>query len=649
MMEDQDTNDERVRTSCLSTDTASVADEKLSDALNMGVEKISMEESAASRTSIYPDIFSATDYNAVDVAADNVFSQFFSNNPLEITPSRQYVAVALSLYLQASRTHLMTRKFFYSRKIYRYLNGLQSYQKQKEFLLAFENRPLSIDTITEKYGASFINSFDGLRTLENVLKSVLPKELGFSFACISKLSLPLAVKKNTQNKGEPAESDKDLLALNHLVENSLKLLLQQQSTVDLSVIFIDFTAYEILKSKKPVSRIDFPNRIGVTLSTGNHSYQTVGGVYKKHDPVGNTDVYALRVLSRERYGYEYLIHQYFPNTNEKQSVNAVKVSYIEDDDWDQASTIRTDQKKPKSLFPLHLDAKPVNGKVRDDFYLEGVVLSMNSGQEEGLHTGLAFQSVQNSISQKDPVLTCGTNSVLARDIRILNEPKGTNWLSDDIMQAATEKFLGKINKQYHAEQLLYVITPHAFSLAVLNHLVKDTSANNRTGTKNTFYTMGCGYGDVRLSEGYEASKDLWSYKNIYSNPDSWFLCIINYPDQSHWMLLGIHAQSFTYFIYDPMADKGQLESVRSALIYYIDLEGEYYTNAHGVDQNRVKIGNEWTNFPCFAQSQPDKYNCGVSCANCLFQSSYFGSTATNTGSYCCKMEMFNNTGCIYSL
>ena len=77
-----------------------------------------------------------------------------------------------------------------------------------------------------------------------------------------------------------------------------------------------------------------------------------------------------------------------------------------------------------------------------------------------------------------------------------------------------------------------------------------------------------------LQEGYEYSKTLWDYKNIFSFPDdAWFLSILNYPDSEHWMLIGIHARSKVFLIYDPQGEGGQKESIRNTIIsVYIEKE-----------------------------------------------------------------------------
>ena len=73
-------------------------------------------------------------------------------------------------------------------------------------------------------------------------------------------------------------------------------------------------------------------------------------------------------------------------------------------------------------------------------------------------------------------------------------------------------------------------------------------------------------------DGYENSKCLWDFKNVFSFPDAWYLSILNYPSATeHLMLIRIHTSSKKFFIYDPVADRGQKESEGSYLIVYIDL------------------------------------------------------------------------------
>ena len=74
------------------------------------------------------------------------------------------------------------------------------------------------------------------------------------------------------------------------------------------------------------------------------------------------------------------------------------------------------------------------------------------------------------------------------------------------------------------------------------------------------------------------------------------------------MLVGMHANKGVYFIYDPLADKGQRESVARAVKVYIGLEFESFTIRA---ENQTKAPDQWGQIPCSGQNQPDNINCGV--------------------------------------
>ena len=133
------------------------------------------------------------------------------------------------------------------------------------------------------------------------------------------------------------------------------------------------------------------------------------------------------------------------------------------------------------------------------------------------------------------------------------------------MLPAAEKFLVKRTTEQCLDaqdkdqsRIGFIKSTHAFTHAVLQHLVVDESEQKRNGRKNTTHKMGEGL----ANSSYEYSKFLWEYKNIFDKPESWFFSIINYPTQDHWMLIGILASQKTFFIYDPMHDKGQKTSVK---------------------------------------------------------------------------------------
>jgi hypothetical protein len=119
--------------------------------------------------------------------------------------------------------------------------------------------------------------------------------------------------------------------------------------------------------------------------------------------------------------------------------------------------------------------------------------------------------------------------------------------------------------------------------------------------------------DGDLQYGYAHSQELWEYKNIYSLPDTWFLSIINYPDKIHWMLVGMHANKKLIFIYDPLADKGQRESVARAVQVYTELEFASFVHWAEVNQqpHNFLSTSQWVTYYCKGPIQLDNINCGV--------------------------------------
>jgi hypothetical protein len=264
----------------------------------------------------------------------------------------------------------------------------------------------------------------------------------------------------------------------------------------------------------------------------------------------------------------------------------------------------------QSFFPSELK---INGKEKCKYNIEGVVLSLNEGQKEGfVGVEKVLPNVQNSLSLLEPVFSCSAHTLRAREIRILSSEH--YWLSDEIMTPSSKKFLkvGQAHGLFPSDNLVVISPPSVLWEAVLQHLKEDPD-KEKEKKKNSQCEMVTT--DKALREGYEDSKKLWEYKNIFSLPDRWFLSIINYPDNIHWMLVGMHASTSTYFIYDPMAVKGQIESVTKAVRAYIDLEFESFT-PRAKDQSTVPSMEPlqactWSFVICPWQTQPDKSNCGV--------------------------------------
>jgi len=110
-----------------------------------------------------------------------------------------------------------------------------------------------------------------------------------------------------------------------------------------------------------------------------------------------------------------------------------------------------------------------------------------------------------------------------------------------------------------------------------------------------------------FKDGYERSRALWEYKNIFA-AHKWYFAFVNYPNNLHWIFVGLHSGHRCFFIYDPKYSKDQDDFVTKTIQSYIDLEAETYASSENHDA--FKSG-QWQKIECRAQQQPDDYSCGV--------------------------------------
>jgi Ulp1 protease family, C-terminal catalytic domain len=557
---------------------------------------------AVSSVTSVADIFSKSDYDQVKIAADNLFLQF--------SEYTDYQALVFCLYAQALRSHFMTREFFKSRDIYSQLNAVTSYRDHKDLFLKFADRKNSSDDV---FQTLWTKKFDAWRSMENVLQHMLGDDSSITF--VRNLSLPKRLPKVNMDADMLAlfsESFQEgvLEALQRKSSSSSSSSAEESSSIskrDLSVIVVDFTAID--SSYNKAVGIDFPNRMQVFLEGKLYAYQTVGAIYKMINSKSG-DQYSLRILSRSRCGYEYELMRISSGMSEKESIN---VSYIEEWDPDNPNNVNMESRKSKaeSFFPVEytvrLDPK---AKKADSwtYVIEGVILSLNEGQKEGLT--IADPKLQNSLSLLEPVFSCSAYVLRTREIRILSSNQ--EWLSDEIMTPACKTFLenGQELGIFPKDNLVVISPPSVLWDAVLKHLIEDPDGRmdkKKPALCKMDFTI------EELQEGYAHSKELWEYKNIYSLPDTWFLSIINYPDNTHWMLVGMHVNKRTYFIYDPLANKGQRESVARAVKVYIDLELESFVHWAEVNKqpHNFLSTSTWMSLYCKGPTQLDNINCGV--------------------------------------
>jgi hypothetical protein len=367
-------------------------------------------------------ILSSDDYYHIANIADQLFSDIAADN---------FSGSVLCLYAQALRTHFMTHTHFKHRDTYKRLNAVTTYKQHKEFFFMLAGDFTIADVRLN------LPTFDGLRTIEHAVRSMLPDRdftflNGFELTYIGPGKYQKEVEKEAVN------------AMNKAFSNFLdqKILSTAEVKVDLSLLLVDFKEFDGSKGTPCVS--DFPNRIVVSLEKyprDIYAYQTVGGLYKKFDSKG--DIFAMRIVSRERMGGEYVVHQYFSNNNTTVPIASKQLSYI--DEWESEPyyvTLENQKRDKKDCSRSHFPAI-INVSKSEKFYLTGAVLCLNEGPEAGLTASEdVLPDVQNSLSQLDPVFfNCCGHTIFAREIRICHDTR--KWFSDEIMLPATEKFLVK--------------------------------------------------------------------------------------------------------------------------------------------------------------------------------------------------------------
>jgi hypothetical protein len=283
-------------------------------------------------------------------------------------------------------------------------------------------------------------SFDGLRTIEYAMHSMFKDR---DFTILNGFELPYIGPGKYEKEVEGGA----VIAINKLFSEILdqKISSSAEAQVDLSLLLVDFKDFD--RSKGMPCVIDFPNRVAVSLekySRDIYAYQTVGGLYKKYD--SNGDLFAIRIVNRDRMGGEYVVHQYISNINTAVPIVSKQVSYIDSEVTLEEQ--KRDKKEPhsRSHFPAI-----INVSKSEKFYLTGAVLCLNQGQEAGLTASNdVLPDVQNSLSQLDPVIfSCCGNTIFAREIRICHDTR--KWFSDEIMLSAAEKFLIKRTTEHPAQ------------------------------------------------------------------------------------------------------------------------------------------------------------------------------------------------------
>ena len=514
-----------------------------------------------------------------------------------VVSSDSLSACALTLFLYAIRTHAMTRHFFLDRPSYRQLN-FAAYQRHKDFLFLFDNpgMPFHFDSIKNTLQLS---PFNGDRTLAAVMNHMFPREHGSVLNLIPSISLP-----RRDLATDP------LTDLNQKVQNAILANVEANSAVDMSVVFIDFTAVD--KKNNTATNIGFPTRVVFQHNSVHFVYQTIGAVYKRIED--GLDKYAIRIVSRGRCRGEYFYLDYFADYDSLDFNKHLPKGFNYQHEHDEKTF-----SKPftKGIFPAEISAGLAKGaKVK--YFLEGVVMSLNEGQTTGYfcrnypNPGSTFQL---SLGVLDPVSTCCGRLLRAREMKIL---ESTEWLTDEIISAATLRFLKFNNYDEKSEGSPVILPPEVFT-PMVETLIKDEDATRCRKTTKRVENA------ILFEEAYWLSTELWTHKNLFRR-NSWFFAIVNYPDNSHWIFLGMHSGQKKYFVNDPLHDTGNVASMVRVVEAYIDLEAKRYCDEmndsapESAPPFATLQNKAWTYLKSVSQQQNDKSNCGVLSLIAFFRS-----------------------------
>ena len=497
--------------------------------------------------------------------------------------SNQYQACVLSVYIHAARIHLMTQHKFLENSVYKTLMT-PAYQQHIKLLLAEKQ---TVD-------AMGLKTFSGERSLTNILRCLSP-DVNFT-----KIQMFLPFKVDAFNA-----ADMTLFHLNKMISDAIN----EESTQDLSMIFIDIKPLDIFKGHP--RNCDFPNRVFANLvekSSGTTvvcGYQTVGAVYKSI--ADGKDMYAFRILSRARCGGNFYLQEYFSDTKEDIIKTQPNLSYLYvNEDTHKLVVEHPGNKKSQisnSMFPAEIESSSNKGKHKRTYYIEGAILCLNEGQSEGWkyfppqqRKGVEWNNIQNAMSLLEPITSNNKYTILLRDFRNL-EPPSTTYLTDDILIASTTVFVQMA--QLPLDRLCFFM-PFIFR-ALLELLYGSCGGDVSADVWNEIF-----------QSGYDTSRNLWEYENIFAHR-KWYFTFVNYPDNIHWIFIGLHSGQRSFFIYDPHYDKNHNAIVTRTIQSYIDLEANTYATSENLDaQSRTALKSEqWQKIDCKAQQQPDLVNCGV--------------------------------------
>jgi hypothetical protein len=114
--------------------------------------------------------------------------------------------------------------------------------------------------------------------------------------------------------------------------------------------------------------------------------------------------------------------------------------------------------------------------------------------------------------------------------------------------------------------------------------------------------------EFEVHDAYLNSKNFWVYQNIFDDPNTWFFSGINYPNQKHWIYIGIYASEHTIIVYDPLRNRNNTDIVGSVVQAYANCDFAEALEQQKADTSEIP---KWIQLHVDGQLQDDSHNCSV--------------------------------------
>ena len=518
--------------------------------------------------------------------SEEVGHEWYFSNDIRVFTSRtadeSLLTCVLTMIMHSLRVHLMTTK----------LTNFDMSQHQLIYKM-FSSNP-DIEAIWKiLHSENALMKYTGTRSLTFISKFLLEEIFEINNVQLNCLEGTVLMPSFTpKSKNKDIEEFNDFIAAKIL--DSLRFQSSDSKKVDPSLIFID-----TLAATAVVNILPFPNRILIPLKGSKKSvvYQAIAALYKCMSTGSTGDQFMFRIVTRHSrsFGAEYVM-----------LTLAFDSVYDHERQLYPIELLQSGITKKSSTFPNLLTRNNAT------YSLCGMILCLNAGQGI-LETDLAPVVSDNNVvlktsaqqlsshlySLSDDELLGSYNGIYhisISDMKILNSTD--QWYTDEILNAAMYQFVNFFDPG--------VVNDVVADVSVIQHLltqlVDDPNASIAQRTQIVDVDSNL------FAEAYTMSRALWKYENLFKI-DNWFHTIVNYPENTHWVYVGIHRKEKVVLINDSIWNSYKMRSMINAVKEYIRSEDGFCDTIHDAiigDFEGWQFRTE-ANVP----QQRDMNNCGM--------------------------------------